>query len=202
MKKKECGCYIIWFINLDFLNKFIDNNKFIILCLIFFGSRSNKQPLKEKLEREVTSLRAIEKEFENQAKLSKALSEQVTELEGKCSQLSTVNGKLKNEIGVLNEAVQLQQDQRRRSSDQAERSDAHQAATNSALSEKENEIDELKIKIEQLTSDNNKLQERLARMEMDSSAMSITSEQSSIVEGKTSFDLTSARYVNYGRIFF
>ena len=50
--------------------------------------------------------------------------------------------------------------------------------------ELEDQLDELKIKIENLTFENNRLQEtiRQTKSEMDSS-MSITSEQSSIVEG-------------------
>ena len=81
--------------------------------------------------------------------------------------------KLENDVGLLNEAIDIQKDQTRRYSVKLERFESKE------LPESE-EISELKQRIENLTDENRQLNEKISNF--DSSAMSIASEQSSILE--------------------
>ena len=104
---------------------------------------------------------------------TKKLSDEISVLSVENEKIVKLKEKLENDVGLLNEAIDIQKDQTRRYSVKLERFESKE------LPESE-EISDLKQKIENLTEENRQLNEKISNF--DSSAMSIASEQSSILE--------------------
>ena len=98
---------------------------------------------------------------------TKKLSDEISVLSVENEKIVKLKEKLENDVGLLNEAIDIQKDQTRRYSVKLERFESKE------LPESE-EISDLKQKIENLTDENRQLNEKISNF--DSSAMSIASE--------------------------
>ena len=163
------------------------------------GSQKNKQSQqkldqliaeKAHLTSEIKRLETVEVDYQRQSQVSKKLSDSLAEYVDRNAGLVEENVSLENEVDLLKEAINLQQDEGRRNSkvivNLEERVSHNAPCPKSHLQSltAQAELEELKVKIANLMGENNQLREMQVKAEMDSSAMSVASEQSSIIEVK------------------